>query len=1125
MIAPGRSALRAGLALAAVLCLGALFVAPAGARDLQIPSFLAPGRNPDLSPSTAPGGRPYELVNAFTLNQTPTLEGITGPPANIRDLSFDLPPGIVANAASFPRCSAEAFSAAACGTVAQAGVAELDLSGGAPPVIVPVFNMVPPPGTPAQLAFRAPDGAVHIDFALRTGTDYGATATVNGLSENAGILSSAVRIWGVPGDPGHDALRFTGSGAPAAGPYPDAPPFKPLISNPTSCSGPLVTTMQVSTWQNPGQLIFAAPFEAPGTNTCNQLEFSPEIEAKPTTNLADSPSGLDLHIHLLQIQDPEGSATAQLRTAKINLPAGFDVNPAAANGLGTCTEQQIGVVESSNETQLLRYDLPPINFSGTFTVSNGSQSTAPISSAATSAQVAAAIEKLPGLAGNIKVAGAPGGWIVTFVGALAGTDYPLLTGGVSDSASQVVAVTAEGGTFELETGGSSTGPLPFNATPAEIQAALRTIPSIELGNIYPGNVFVNEAGIEENTRSYQVIFAGDLVNSGPVLTATSSLTGTLAGVTVTPTDPPSPRSLSVATFGANNPGTAQFTRAPAGCPDASKIGIVRVDSSALVDHPLFGSVYLATPEQNPFGTLLAVYLTVEDPASGTIVKLPGRIDADPATGRLTATLSEAPQLPFEDFQVELFKGTAAPLRTPIACRTYGVESVLTPWSAPEGASRHPKDAFAIEKGAGGSTCASDPANAPETPRFLAGTADPSAGIYTPFTLKMARPDGTKPLTGIDTTLPAGLLARIAGRTLCPEAALASAAAHSAAVELQSPSCPATSRVGSLDIAAGAGPEPFNLTGSAYLAGPYKGAPFSLALVTPALAGPFDLGTVVLRVALDFDSHSTRIRATSDPFPLQLHGLPIDLRSVAMNLDAGFTKNPTSCNPLELTGASPTQTARFQVGDCKKLAFNPRLALALKGGTKAGSHPALTTTVTYSSKSSSANLAAAQVTLPKSLRFDPSHAQAGCSATQFAASACSAASVYGQATVETPLLSTPLSGPIYLRRFATGPPALIVSLSGAVDVVLEGALASTKSGALRANFEGLPDVPISKLTLAMSGAKKGLFKVAGNLCRASSKATVLLDGQNGATFDQSPAVSTGCKKAGKSKKKRGGRGAR
>jgi hypothetical protein len=1083
----------------------------AGARQLAFPVFTAPGRNPDLSPSTGPGARPYEVLSGFAVNQTPTIGAAAGPAENVRDLSFELPPGMIAAAAKFPRCSAESFAAATCATVSQVGVATLVLSGGVPDAIVPIFNLVPPAGRAAQFGFRALGASSYVDFTVRGGGDYGATATLRTASEAAGLLSASLQIWGVPGDPGHDALRFTGAGVPAPGPYPDAPPFRPLLSNPTSCNGPLITTMEATTWQHPDRLIAAAPFEAPGTNSCDQLDFSPEIEAKPTTNLADSPSGLDFHLHIPQIQDPEGSAAAQLRSVRIDLPAGFEVNPAAANGLGTCAPGQIGLTGITGERQLLRYDLPPVNFAGSFTVSRGGATTAPISSTATRAQVAAAIETLPGLAGNITIGGASGGWVVTFTGALAGTDVPILTGAVTDNPSQLIEVTAEGGTYTLEYGGDSTVAIPFDAKPDQIETALRAIPALGLGNLFPGNVFVDGGGLDETTRSYRAIFAGDLNGAKPALVATSSLTGIGAGVTITPTDPPSPRSLSVASFGGNAPGTPQFSSAAPACPDSSKIGTVRVDSPAALDHPVFGSVYLASPGQNPFGTLLAIYITVEDPASGLIVKLPGRVDIDPATGRLRATVSEAPQLPFEDLTVELFKGTAAPLRTPSACGTYGVETLLTPWSAPEGALRRPKDAFTIAKGAGASAaCPTNMASLPDASRFSAGTLDPSAGIYTPFILKLARPDGSRALGAVDTTLPEGLLAKVAGVLPCPEGALGAAAARTAAAELAGPSCPAASRVGSIEVAAGAGPAPYNLAGTAYLAGPYRGGPLSLALITPALAGPFDLGTVVVRVALRPDSHTTRVRVTSDPFPRTLRGLPLDLRSVSLNLDPGFTKNPTSCNPLELTGAAPAQSAHFQVGDCGKLAFKPKLELALKGATDRGAHPALSVTLTNPGKGVRANLAAVDVLLPKALGLDKSHLGAV------------SGSVLGQASASTPLLDQPLRGPVSLRRSSTKSSQLIVDLHGQVDLKLEGLLQVSKTGALRVSFDDPPDVPLTKFTLAMAGAKKGLITVARNLCAHPGKATSELTGYNAATSDQKLAIKTGCGKARKSARPERGR---
>ena len=103
----------------------------------------------------------------------------------------------------------------------------------------------------------------------------------------------------------------------------------------------------------------------------------------------------------------------------------------------------------------------------------------------------------------------------------------------------------------------------------------------------------------------------------------------------------------------------------------------------------------------------------------------------------------------------------------------------------------------------------------------------------------------------------------------------------------------------MNITAGAGAQPYAVQGKAYLAGPYKNAPLSLAVITPAIAGPFDLGTVVVRVALYIDQNTSQIHAVSDPLPTILDGIPLDLRSVSLSMDrSGFTFNPTSCEADE-----------------------------------------------------------------------------------------------------------------------------------------------------------------------------------------------------------------------------------
>jgi hypothetical protein len=591
---------------------------------------------------------------------------------------------------------------------------------------------------------------------------------------------------------------------------------------------------------------------------------------------------------------------------------------------------------------------------------------------------------------------------------------------------------------------------------------------------------------------------------------------------------PASRPLRVAT--AAESGTPQFTPDPATCPDPAKLGTVEISSPAVIDHPLKGSVYLATPHQNPFDSLLAIYITVNDPQSGVVVKLPGEIEADPATGRLTTTVSEAPQLPFEDLSLEFFKGAGAPLKTAIACGSSTVSTDMVPWSAPEGATEHPIDTFAIEHGAGNGPCVKDEASAPNTPKFEAGTLEPTAGAYSPFQLKLTRADGTQQLTGIDTTLPKGLIAKLAGVPYCSDAALAAAAAKSGKAEQSVPSCPAASKVGSVNVGAGAGPTPFYASGSAYLAGPYKGAPLSLAVITPAVAGPFDLGTVVVRTALQVDPETAVVRAVSDPFPHILQGIPLDLRSIVLNLDrSSFTKNPTNCSPLAITGAAMALTgqstplsSRFQVGDCGKLKFAPKLHLDLKGGTKRNHNPALTATLTYPKGGGYANIAKAQVTLPHGEFLDQSHIGRVCTRVQFAAEACPPASVYGHAKAITPLLDRPLEGPVYLRSSSNPLPDLVADLNGQIELTLDGQIDTGKGGGIRNTFQMVPDAPVSKFTLSLRGGKKGLLVNSENICSRAQRATVNLTGQNGKSYDTTPLISNDCaakKKNGKAQHKR------
>jgi hypothetical protein len=602
-----------------------------------------------------------------------------------------------------------------------------------------------------------------------------------------------------------------------------------------------------------------------------------------------------------------------------------------------------------------------------------------------------------------------------------------------------------------------------------------------------------------------------------------------AGMSVNPASAAGLGACSPAQIGLNTPvgePLAHFDGNPAHCPDSSKLGTVEVDTPVL-DHPLKGTIYLASQNQNPFGSLLALYIAIEDPLTGTIIKLAGHPVADPQNGQLRISFDRNAQLPFEDLKVSLFNGPRAALRTPITCDNFTTTSRMTPWSSPEGSDATPSDTFAITNGANNTPCLKSAGEAPNKPTFSAGTADPAAGTFSPFVLKLARADGTQPLRSIDATLPKGLLAKLAGIPYCPDAALAAAAGKSGRAEQASPSCPATSRVGSVTVGAGAGSTPLYVGAEAYLTGPYKGAPLSLSIIAPAVAGPFDLGTVVVRNALYVDPESAQVHAVSDPIPTILQGIPLDIRSIALSIDRpGFILNPTSCAPtavkggaLSVFGQSASLTSPFQVGGCAALGFKPKLAIDLQGATKRNRYPALRATL--QARPGDANIGKAVVSLPHSAFLAQNHIKTICTRVQFAASACPAASVYGTARAISPLLDKPLEGPVYLRSSSNTLPDLVADLKGQLEVALVGRIDSVKGG-IRTSFESVPDAPITKFTLSMQGGKKGLLVNSRNLCAGANKATVELDAQSGKTYDSTPVVSNDCKSKKKGSAKRGPR---
>jgi hypothetical protein len=607
----------------------------------------------------------------------------------------------------------------------------------------------------------------------------------------------------------------------------------------------------------------------------------------------------------------------------------------------------------------------------------------------------------------------------------------------------------------------------------------------------------------------------------PAVPATPHLKRTIVtlpeGLTLNPAAAGGLGACTSAQIGLISKSPPRFDANPPACPQASKVGTAQIETP-LLEAPLQGALYLAHQADNPFDTLLAGYLAVR--GQGVSIKLAGRFELLPG-GRIVAVFDESPQAPFGRATLHFKEGARGALITPPACGAYSIRSELSPWSAadpfnPTAAETVAKDSpFSIHSGPGGSPC---PAGR-FSPALEAGATNPIAARHSPFVFRLARADGEERLARVSTVLPRGLTARLRGIPYCPEAALAAASARGGlgqgALELASPSCPAASRVGMAIAGAGAGPTPFYLrTARVYLAGPYRGAPLSLAAIAPAVAGPFDLGAVVVRVALHVDPRSAQASAVSDPLPTALHDVPLALRDVRILVERErFMLNPTSCAEKGVAaamtseqGRSATATQRFRVGGCRGLRFRPRLGIRLFGPTNRGAHPRLRAVLRP--RRGEANLRRASAALPRTAFLDQSHIRTVCTRVQFAAGRCPRGSVYGRAAAFTPLLDEPLRGPVYLRSSDNLLPDLVAAFKGQIEAQAVARIDSVRGG-IRTTFTGVPDAPISKVVLNMQGARKGLLINSRDICKARPRATVRLAAHNGRRLVRRPELRDRC----------------
>lgn len=923
----------------------------------------APFTDPDGATTTQAGSHPYQLTLDLGFPTKLATSAITSlvSTGHLHDATIDLPRGVIVNPSATPvLCTeAELVNDLPCPAESQVGTMSAITIGVAPIAsTTALYNMVPPPGEAAALGFNALGVGVyvHVLGGVRSDGDYG----ISGGSTDVPALPAhpvfGVRadLWGDPTAAGHDATR--GECAPPALEVKSCPVTRThtaLLTLPGECpTAPLHFGARAHSWEEPQALATAqydaadlagAPSQLQG---CEQLKFNPALSVKPTTNLADSPSGLDVELKQPQNFNSEENSPSPLRDARVTLPEGMIANASQADGLAVCSSAQIGLLSGVGKS-------PPH------------------------------LSKAP------------------------------------DSCPEAAKI----GTVEVE-------------TPLQ--------PQID----------------EEN----KVVHDGE-----------------------------------------GNP----------------------------LPRPLHGNLYIAKPFDNPFDSLLAIYISINDARSGVVAKLAGRVEPDPLTGQLTTRFNENPELPFSDVRLHLFTGSRAPLQTPPLCGSYTTTSTLTPWSAPATPDAQPADSFALGASPGGGSCPTSAAGAPNAPAFTAGTLAPQAGSFSPMVLKLSREDGSQRISKLEATLPQGLLARLAGVAQCSDAQIAVAQARSnpeeGALERAAPSCPAASEIGVLNVGAGAGPSPIYIQGHTYLAGPYKGAPLSAVVITPAIAGPFDLGTVVVRSGLYVDPTTAQVRLVSDPLPQILHGIPVDVRSVAVQVDRpNFSLNPTSCEPKSFT-ATATSTlgqaapllAPFKVGGCESLGFKPKLALRLFGPIHRGGHPRLRAVLT--ARPGDANIAATSVALPRSEFIDQAHFRTICTRVQFAAKQCPAGSVYGHIKAISPLVDYPVEGPIYLRSSSHKLPDVVAALRGPpsqpIEIDLVGRVDSVNGG-IRTRFETVPDAPVTKAIVTLQGGKKGLFQNSTNICKGAFRATVKMDGQNGKFHDTRPILKAACKAKAH---KKGGKG--
>ncbi|HEV2973488.1 MAG TPA: hypothetical protein VGX69_00650 [Solirubrobacteraceae bacterium] len=576
----------------------------------------------------------------------------------------------------------------------------------------------------------------------------------------------------------------------------------------------------------------------------------------------------------------------------------------------------------------------------------------------------------------------------------------------------------------------------------------------------------------------------------------------------------------------------RFSDQEVSCPDASKIATVTIKTPLLpLGQYVKGFVYLASPQnfraappENPFSSLLAMYIVAKDPVSGVLVKLPAKVSLNEATGQIATTVDDNPQLPFEDAELHFFGGERAPLATPARCGAYTTAATFEPWSntPTDMQALHSGSTFDVTTGVGGSACPGS--TLPFAPSLSSETTNINAGSFTPLSTTLGREDGDQDIQKVTLHYPPGVSGILSGIPLCPEA------------QANAGTCDAASQIGETIVSVGLGGDPFSVTGGkVYLTEKYAGAPFGLSIVNPAKAGPFDLQEgrpVVVRAKIELDPHTAALTVTTGAIPRIIEGFPLQIKHVNVLINRpGFTVNPTNCNPQSIAGtissaegASSAVSVPFQVTNCAALKFAPKFQVSTSGASSKANGASLSVKLSYPSaaQGTQADIAKVKVDLPKQLPSRLTTIQKACTEAQFAANpaGCPPASFIGHAKVVTPLLPVPLEGPvIFVSHGGEAFPSLIVVLQGyGVRVDLVGATFISKAGITSSTFKTVPDTPFNTFELTLPQGKFSALaanlptNAKGSFCGQSMTMPTIFEAQNGMEVKQNtPITVTGCPK--------------